>query len=33
MDRDGTIYQTASLSKTTWHVGLMRSRCVITKKM
>ncbi len=31
-DRDGTIYQTASLSKTTWHVGLMRSRCVITKK-
>ncbi|HCE8948003.1 TPA: N-acetylmuramoyl-L-alanine amidase [Morganella morganii] len=32
IDRDGTIYQTASLFKTTWHVGLMQSRCVVTKK-
>lgn len=32
IDKEGVIYQTASLSKTTWHVGQMRSRCLITKK-
>ncbi|WP_407291113.1 peptidoglycan recognition protein family protein [Morganella morganii] len=32
IDKEGVIYQTASLFKTTWHVGQMRSRCLITKK-
>lgn len=32
IDKDGTIYQTASLYKLTWHVGLIQSRCVLTKK-
>lgn len=32
IDRDGTIYQTASLLKITWHVGKMKSRCLVTKK-
>lgn len=32
IDRDGTIYQTASLHRVTWHVGRMQSRCVLTKK-
>lgn len=32
IDKDGTIYQTASLSKVTWHVGRMQSRCFLTKK-
>ncbi len=26
--KDGTIYQTASLTKQTWHVGKLRSRCL-----
>lgn len=26
--KDGTIYQTASLHKKTWHVGKLRSKCV-----
>ncbi|WP_455811424.1 peptidoglycan recognition protein family protein [Pseudomonas graminis] len=32
IDKDGTIYQTASLFKVTWHVGRLQSRCFITKK-
>lgn len=28
IDRDGKIYQTASLFRQTWHVGLLRSRCL-----
>ncbi|MBP2155045.1 MULTISPECIES: peptidoglycan recognition protein family protein [Erwinia] len=32
IDRDGTIYQTASLYQVTWHVGKIQSRCFITKK-
>ncbi|MBW5407838.1 N-acetylmuramoyl-L-alanine amidase [Morganella morganii] len=32
IDKNGVIYQTASLSKSTWHLGKMRSRCLITKK-
>ena len=28
IDKDGTIYQTASLSRQTWHVGRLRARCV-----
>ncbi|UDQ80933.1 N-acetylmuramoyl-L-alanine amidase [Erwinia rhapontici] len=32
IDRDGTIYQTASLFKVPWHVGRLQSRCYLTKK-
>ncbi|MFK8260681.1 N-acetylmuramoyl-L-alanine amidase [Erwinia sp. AnSW2-5] len=32
IDRDGTIYQTASLFQSTWHVGRLQSRCYLTKK-
>jgi N-acetyl-anhydromuramyl-L-alanine amidase AmpD len=28
IDKDGTIYQVASLQRQTWHVGKLRSRCV-----
>ena len=28
IDRDGKIYQTASLFKQTWHVGSLRARCI-----
>ena len=28
IDKDGTIYQTASVYKSTWHVGKLRSRCL-----
>ncbi|MCQ8896494.1 N-acetylmuramoyl-L-alanine amidase [Limnobacter humi] len=28
IDKDGTIYQTASLFQQTWHVGKLRSRCL-----
>lgn len=28
IDKDGTIYQTASLYKTTLHVGFIKSRCI-----
>lgn len=28
IDKDGTIYQTASLRRITWHVGRLRSRCL-----
>jgi len=30
--KDGKIYQTASLHKTTWHVGQMKSLCYIKKR-
>lgn len=32
IDKDGTIYQTASLHKLTEHVGLLQSRCIVKKK-
>ncbi|WP_020200730.1 peptidoglycan recognition family protein [Cupriavidus sp. WS] len=32
IDLDGTIYQTASLLRATAHVGLLRSRCLETRK-
>ncbi|MBP2153454.1 peptidoglycan recognition protein family protein [Erwinia rhapontici] len=32
IDRDGSIYQTASLFQITWHVGKLQSRCFLTKK-
>jgi len=28
IDKDGTIYQTASLFRQTWHVGRLRARCI-----
>lgn len=28
IDKDGTIYQVASLHRQTWHVGKLRARCV-----
>ena len=28
IDKDGTIYQTASVYKNTWHVGKLKSRCL-----
>jgi N-acetyl-anhydromuramyl-L-alanine amidase AmpD len=28
IDKDGKIYQTASVNKQTWHVGSLRARCV-----
>ena len=32
IDRDGSIYQTASLYKKTWHVGKLKARCVLEKR-
>lgn len=32
IDKDGTIYQTASVFKITYHVGNIRSRCYMKKK-
>ncbi|WP_034916298.1 peptidoglycan recognition family protein [Erwinia sp. 9145] len=32
IDKDGTIYQTASLFRITWHVGKIKSRCFMTQK-
>jgi len=32
IDRDGTIYQTASLHRQTWHVGKLKSRCLLEKR-
>lgn len=32
IDKDGTIYQTASLFRVTNHVGLMQSRCLVKKQ-
>jgi len=31
IDKDGTIYQTASLHRSTNHVGLMKSKCLLEK--
>lgn len=31
-DRDGTIYQTASLYKQTWHIGKLKARCMLEKR-
>lgn len=31
IDKDGKVYQTASLFKATWHVGLMQSKCFLKK--
>lgn len=28
VDRDGTIYQTASIRRQTWHVGKLKARCL-----
>jgi len=32
IDKEGVIYQTASLYKMTWHVVLMQSKCYLSKK-
>lgn len=32
IDRDGTIYQTASLYKKTWHVGKLKARCLVEQR-
>lgn len=32
IDRDGTIYQTASLYKQTWHIGKLKARCMLEKR-
>lgn len=32
IDRDGTIYQTASLYKQTWHTGRLKARCLLEKR-
>ena len=32
IDRDGSVYQTASLHRKTWHVGKLRARCVLEKR-
>jgi N-acetyl-anhydromuramyl-L-alanine amidase AmpD len=32
IDRDGTIYQTASFYKRTWHVGKLKARCVVEQR-
>lgn len=29
IDKDGTIYQTASIKRQTWHVGKLKSRCML----
>lgn len=29
IDKDGTVYQTASLLQRTWHVGKLRARCLL----
>jgi N-acetyl-anhydromuramyl-L-alanine amidase AmpD len=32
IERDGTIYQTASLYKKTWHVGQLKARCLLEQR-
>ncbi len=32
IDKDGAIYQTASVSSRTWHVGPVRARCLVEHK-
>lgn len=29
IEKDGTIYQTASIKKQTWHIGKLKSRCML----
>lgn len=32
IDKDGTIYQTASVYKQTWHVGRLKARCLMESR-
>jgi len=32
IDRDGSIYQTASVYRQTWHVGRLKARCLLEKR-
>ena len=32
IDKDGTIYQTASIYRQTWHVGKLKARCLVEKR-
>jgi N-acetyl-anhydromuramyl-L-alanine amidase AmpD len=32
IDRDGTVYQTASMFKKTWHVGKLKARCLVEQR-
>lgn len=32
IERDGTVYQTASIYKKTWHVGKLRARCLVEQR-
>jgi N-acetyl-anhydromuramyl-L-alanine amidase AmpD len=32
IDKDGACYQTASLSRQTWHVGKLKSRCLMEQR-
>lgn len=32
IDRGGTIYQTASMYKKTWHVGKLKARCLVEQR-
>lgn len=32
IERDGTVYQTASMHKKTWHVGKLRARCLVEQR-
>jgi len=32
IERDGTVYQTASMYKKTWHVGKLRARCLVEQR-
>ena len=32
IDRDGTVYQTASMYKKSWHVGKLKARCLVEQR-
>ena len=32
IDRDGAVYQTASMHKKTWHVGKLKARCLVEQR-
>lgn len=32
IERDGTVYQTASVNKKTWHVGKLKARCLVEQR-
>jgi N-acetyl-anhydromuramyl-L-alanine amidase AmpD len=32
LERDGTVYQTASMYKKTWHVGKLKARCLVEQR-